>query len=75
MAKSTKPAFAKSFEELEKIAEWFEREDVDVEEGLKKFEEGLALAKLCKDRLAEIENKVVEIKKKFGDEIGETETQ
>jgi len=61
-------SFAKSFEELEQIAEWFEKEDVDVEEGLKKFEEGLALASFCKERLAEIENRVIEIKKKFGNE-------
>ena len=60
-----KLSFAKSFEELEKIAAWFESEEVDVEEGLKKFEEGLALAQACKERLAAIENRVVEIKKKF----------
>ena len=60
-----KQSFAKSFEELEKIASYFESEEVDVEEGIKKFEEGMALAKVCKERLTEIENKVVEIKKKF----------
>ena len=68
---SKKPSFAKSFEELEAIAAYFESEDVDVEEGIKKFEEGMALAKLCKERLTELENKVVEIKKKFGEESEE----
>ncbi|MEI7740884.1 MAG: exodeoxyribonuclease VII small subunit [bacterium] len=65
---SKKQPFAKSFEELEAIAAYFESENVDVEEGIKKFEEGMALAKACKERLTEIENKVVEIKKKFGEE-------
>jgi len=57
--------FAKAFEELESITEWFERGEADLEEGLKKFERGLELAKMCKEKLAEVENKVVEIKKKF----------
>ncbi len=60
--------FAKSFEELEKITEWFESEEaLDLEKGLKKFERGLELASELKTLLSEVENKVNEIKKKFGD--------
>lgn len=62
--------FGQAFEELEKITSWFEREGADLDEGLKKFERGLELAKKLKSRLAEVEHKVVEIKKKFG-ETGE----
>lgn len=65
MKKMEKQSFAKSFAELEEIANWFEREDIDVEEGIQKFEEGMRLAKLCKERLEGIENEVTEIKKKF----------
>lgn len=57
--------FAKAFEELETIMEWFEKEEVDLDEGLKKFERGLELAKACKDTLTEVENKVEKIKSKF----------
>ena len=57
--------FAKAFEELETITEWFEREGADLDEGLKKFERGLELAKFCKEKLSEVENKVETIKKKF----------
>ena len=64
-AKKTVP-FSKAFEELEAITEWFEREEIDIDEGLKKFEKGLELAKLCKEKLSEVENRVEEIKKKFG---------
>lgn len=60
--------FSKAFEELEQITEWFEQGDVDLDEGLKKFERGLELAKACKEKLSEVENKVKEIKKKFGSE-------
>ena len=66
MPKETKKFnFSESFKELEKIVEGFEREEIDLEEGLKKFEIGLELAAKCKNRLAEIENKVKEIKRKF----------
>ncbi len=57
--------FAKAFEELEAITEWFERDGADLDEGLKKFERGLELAKQCKEKLSEVENKVETIKKKF----------
>lgn len=59
--------FEKAFEELEAITEWFERGEADLDEGLKKFERGLELAQACKEKLSEIENKVMEIKKKFDD--------
>lgn len=62
--------FGSAYKELESIVEWFEREDVDLEEGLRKFERGLLLARQCKDRLKDVENKVVEIKAKFG-QLGE----
>lgn len=65
--KNTKPDFAKSFKELEGIVEWFEDAEVDLEEGLTKFERGLELANQCRARLKEVENKVTKIKAKFSD--------
>lgn len=62
-----KTNFAEAFKELEDIVRWFEASEVDLEEGLKKFERGLELAKRCRLRLAEVENKVVRIKEKFSD--------
>jgi exodeoxyribonuclease VII small subunit len=59
--------FAEAFKELEDIVQWFEASEVDLEEGLKKFERGLELAKKCRGRLAEVENKVTQIKEKFSD--------
>jgi exodeoxyribonuclease VII small subunit len=64
--------FGQAYKELEAIIAWFEKEDVDLDEGLKNFERGLELASKCKARLKEVDNKVVEIKAKFG-EIGENE--
>lgn len=60
-----KQTFAEAFAELEAITTWFEQADADLDEGLKKFERGLALATFCKDKLAEVEVKVALLKKKF----------
>ena len=57
--------FAKSYEELEKITDEFESGRLSLEEGLKKFEDGLKIAGECKKYLENIENKITEIKKKY----------
>jgi exodeoxyribonuclease VII small subunit len=67
--KSDKASFGTSFAELEKIVAKFENEEVDLEEGLKDFEHALTLARSLKERLSGVENKVVEIKKKFKDVV------
>ncbi|MFH1252782.1 MAG: exodeoxyribonuclease VII small subunit [Candidatus Uhrbacteria bacterium] len=67
MAKTIKSTtnFSQAFEELEQITAWFEKGEADLDEGLKKFERGLELAKLCKGKLSEVENKIKELKLKF----------
>jgi len=57
--------FQKAVEELEAITEWFEKGEVDLDEGLKKFERALELASACKEKMDEFENKVKEIQLKF----------
>lgn len=64
MAKK-KLEFGKAFEELEQIAEWFEKGDADLEEGLAKFERGLELSAACREKLSEVEGKVKELKAKY----------
>lgn len=66
MAAKKQPSFAEAFNELEELTEWFETEEVDLDEGLKKFERGLELSQICKKKLQEVENKVTTLKKKFG---------
>ncbi|HBR81002.1 MAG: exodeoxyribonuclease VII small subunit [Candidatus Uhrbacteria bacterium GW2011_GWE2_45_35] len=65
MAKKSTTNFSQAFDELEQITEWFEKGEADLDEGLKKFERGLELAKVCKEKLSEVENKIKELKKKF----------
>lgn len=69
MAQATN--FKKQLNELEAIVEWFEREDVDLDEALGKFERGIKLAAELKKYLSEMENKVEVIKKRFAQELDE----
>ena len=55
--------FAQSYKKLQTLVEWFEKSDVDLEEGIGKFEEGIELVKEMKDYLNKMENKIKEIKK------------
>lgn len=59
--------FGAAYQELEGIVVWFEHGDADLDAALKKFERGLELAGKCRARLKEIENRVNEIKAKYGD--------
>ena len=66
MTAKKKINFAKAFEELEEITQWFDSEEnLDLDKGLKQFERGLELAGELKEKLSEVENKVQDIKEKF----------
>ncbi|MDF2461276.1 MAG: Exonuclease small subunit [Candidatus Saccharibacteria bacterium] len=63
---SDKPfEFEKSIKELEEITLWFESTDVDLDQGLVKFERGMELAGQLKSHLATVENRVEKIKQRF----------
>jgi len=57
--------FTKFYQEIEEINEWFQEEDIDLDEALKKYERGMMLIQKCKERLKKSENKFEEIKKKY----------
>ncbi len=58
--------FDNAMTELEAITAWFESKDVDLDQGLVKFERGMELASQLKDHLTTVENRVEKIKAKFG---------
>ncbi|RWZ79634.1 MAG: exodeoxyribonuclease VII small subunit [Candidatus Chaera renei] len=65
-AKSAQPKSLKQLmEELDGLVAWFEREDIDLEEALAKFQAGVELAAQIKKRLGRLENKIVLLKQKF----------
>ena len=61
--------FGRCYAELEQIIGWFDAGEVDLDEGLKKFERGLDLARKCRERLSEVETRVNELKLKFGETL------
>ena len=56
--------FGQAFDELEKIAAWFEKGEPDLEEGLKKFERGMEISKVLRERLKQAENVIKDIRAK-----------
>ncbi len=63
---SPKPfEFEAALKELEDITAWFESSDVDLDQGLAKFERGMELAAQLKEHLQTVENRVEKIKAKF----------
>jgi exodeoxyribonuclease VII small subunit len=57
--------FESALKELETITEWFESSDVNLDQGLEKFERGMELTAQLKDHLASVENRVEKIKARF----------
>jgi exodeoxyribonuclease VII small subunit len=62
---SKEPNFADKLAELEAITEWFESDNVDLNESLTKFERGMELSGELKKELQQVENRVEKIKQKF----------
>ena len=50
--------FEKSFQNLEKIVQRLESEEMPLDESLKLFEEGIRLSRFCHQRLEEVEKKI-----------------
>lgn len=67
--------FSEGYAELEKIVAEFESRELDLERDLPQFERGLWLAQQLQKRLQQIENKVVEIEKKFSSDSESNETK
>ncbi len=65
MPKASK--FEDLYKKLEKIVEEFEKGDIDIADGIKKFEEAMTIAKKLKEYLKDVDLKIKEIKNKFED--------
>lgn len=65
MTKKKSFNFKETFNKLEKINSWFQEEDIDLDEALKKYKEGVGLIKEAKEHLKETENEFEEIQKEL----------
>ncbi len=75
MATKKTLAFRDALHELEEITAWFERGEIDLDEGLKKYERALVLAAQCRSRLEEVENVVVRLKESYESSAPSSEDQ
>ncbi len=65
---NTKISFAQAMGELEEINQWFEDNELDLDEALVKYERASELISYCQERLKEAENKFIEINSKIQSE-------
>lgn len=67
---TAKPTFEKAMKQLEEIVQELETGELPLEKAMKKFEEGIALSRLCSEKLDETERRIVQLME--GD-VGEVE--
>lgn len=60
--------FASAISRLEEINEWFQHEDLDLDEGLAKLKEGKELIKQSREQLQVVENEFIKIKQEYSEE-------
>ncbi|MCR4634053.1 MAG: exodeoxyribonuclease VII small subunit [Erysipelotrichaceae bacterium] len=60
--------FEQQMKQLQQIVEKLEANDIDLDESIKLYEEGLKLSKTLKDRLSAFEGKIAELSKGEDDE-------
>ena len=58
MARTRGNDFEKSFQQLEKIVQRLEGEELSLDESLKLFEEGIQLSRFCHQKLSEVEKRI-----------------
>ena len=59
--------FEQSMQDLEKIVTELEKGDLNLDESVKKFEEGMKIAKQCNNMLEEAEKKITILLEKDGE--------
>ena len=70
--KKTKSNFEQDLSRLEEISQILEADNVELEEAISLFEEGVKLSKSCLKTLKEADLKITELKKELG-EISQVE--
>ena len=63
--------FSESMKQINEINDWFQGEDLDLEEALSKLKQGKELITKCKKRLGDIENEFKELRVDFAEEDAE----
>jgi len=64
--KNDKP-LSDQLRELDELIAWLDQDDFDLDEALKKFDEGVKLTAEIEERLKKLENKITVLREKFGE--------
>jgi exodeoxyribonuclease VII small subunit len=57
--------FNTAYQKIEEINNWFQEENIDLNEALEKYQQGMELINKCKGELKKAENQFEDIKKKY----------
>lgn len=66
---SSKPTLQSQLAELDELLAWFDQPDLDLDQALQKFDQGVKLTEDIKQHLATFENKVTILKKRFDQDV------
>ena len=66
---SSKPTLQSQLAELDELLAWFDQPDLDIDQALQKFDQGVKLTEDIKQHLATFENKVTILKKRFDQDV------
>lgn len=67
-AKNLKTSYQQLSQELAGLIEWFESENVNLDEAAEKYEQAMNVISQMENHLLEAQNKIKKISAKFGDE-------
>lgn len=59
------PSLTDQLRQLDELTKWFDQDDFDLDEALKKFDDGVALTEQIETRLKKLENKITILKQRF----------
>ena len=65
MPRKSDQSLQQQLADLDAILAWFDDPDIDLDEALKKFDEGVKLAEAAKAKLTELENKITVLTQRF----------
>ena len=65
MPSKNEPSLQNQLAALDEVLAWFDRPDIDLDDAIKKFDEGVQLAEAAKSKLIQLENKITLLKQRF----------
>lgn len=65
MPSKSEPTLQQQLAELDAVLAWFDRPDIDLDEALQRFDQGVKLAESAKAKLLHLENKIIVLKQRF----------